>query len=82
MDGSTYCNTIPAITLLEPDGQRRLVSLKSELMGARKLVGRVRRLIGGAFFYDRTPSLVIRIWGTSKLIQLKALFPSWIVVVV
>jgi hypothetical protein len=51
-------------------------------MGARKLVGRVRRLIGGAFFYDRTPSLVIRIWGTSKLIQLKALFPSWIVVVV
>ena len=59
MDGSTYCNTIPAITLLEPDGQRRLVSLKSELMGARKLVGRVRRLIGGAFFYDRTPSLVI-----------------------
>ena len=28
-------------------------------MGLRKLVGRVRRLIGSAYFYDRTPSLVI-----------------------
>ena len=44
-------------------------------------MGRVRRLIGGAFFYDRTPSLVIGRLGQEsgtflKLIQLKALFPS------
>ena len=49
---------LPSRTGLSFRGQRKLVSLKSELMGARMLVGRVR-LIGGAFFYDRTPSLVI-----------------------
>jgi len=47
----------------------------------------VRRLIGGAFFYDRTPSLVIGRLGQEsgtllKLIQRKALFPSRIVIVV
>ena len=48
-------------------------------MGARKLVGRVRRLIGGAFFYDISDRKTwSRIRSTSKLIQLKALFPwSW-----
>ena len=47
-------------------------------MGARKLVGRVRRLV---FFYDRTPSLVTGRLGPEsgtllKLVQFKALFPS------
>jgi hypothetical protein len=48
-------------------------------MGARKLVGRVRRLIGGAFFYDRKTGQ--ESGAFLKLIRLKAPFLSWIVVV-
>jgi hypothetical protein len=40
-------------------------------MGARKLVGRVRRLVGRAFFYDRTfisdRKTWSRIWYTSEI---------------
>jgi len=44
-------------------------------MGVRKLVGRVRRLVGRAFFHDRT--FISQESGTLlKFVQFKALFPD------